>query len=216
MLALKTGYYNQPYLVCPDCDLVVKPKPLTVGKKLVCPRCQYVLVVARKNPINRGLALSLSALILAVPANLLPIMTFSKLGIDSADTLVRNVIALIDQGFLGMALLVFFCSMLAPVLESLLICVICLMVKRQLLGRPLVMALITHSRVRRWAMLEVYLLGILVAYVKMIGSGQIYFGLGMVCFVGMFLMATLNTLLFDSRMVWEMVGRQLEHSMHHR
>ena len=202
--------HNQPVVVCHDCDAVVKKKPVSVGQKLVCPRCHHVLVAPRHDVIRRGLALSLTSLALAAPAFTLPIMHFSMLGIKSHDTLVRNVLALFEQGYFGMGLLVLFCSMIAPVMESLLVGLACLLVMVNRIGPLLVRALKAHSRLRRWAMLEVYMLGIVVAYIKMLSEGEMRFGIGLYCFVAMFFITTMNTLLFDTKVVWEMVGRRLE------
>ena len=48
------------------------------------------------------------------------------------------------------------------------------------------------------------------AYIKMIDEGEMYFGVGMFCFVGMMISVTLNTMMFDSHAIWEMIGKQRE------
>ena len=210
-----TRLYNQPLIVCQDCDAAIKRRPVAVGQKLLCPRCHHVLVAPRHHILRRGLALSITSLALAAPAFTLPIMTFSMLGVRSSDTLVRNVLALFEQGYFGMALLVLFCSMIAPVMESLLVGLTCVLVMSKRIGPLLVWALKTHSHLRRWAMLEVYMLGIIVAYIKMLSEGEMRFGVGMYCFVAMFFFTTLNTLLFDTKTIWEIVGRRFEHNKLH-
>ena len=171
-----------------------------------CARGATVRKPAR-DPVNRGLALSLTSLTLMVPAFFMPIMTFNMLGLDTVDTMVKGVLHLFQAGFWWMALLVLFCSILAPMLENLLVLLICLLTQARRYGGLLITLLKLQTRIRKWAMLEVYMLGILVAYVKMIDSGQVHMGVGMICFTGMLLATTLNTVMFDTHSIWENVGR---------
>ena len=199
--------YGQPHIACHECDALLASVALPPGKKLVCPRCNCTLRKPARDPVNRGLALSLTSLTLMVPAFFMPIMTFNMLGLDTVDTMVKGVLHLFQAGFWWMALLVLFCSILAPMLENLLVLLICLLTQARRYGGLLITLLKLQTRIRKWAMLEVYMLGILVAYVKMIDSGQVHMGVGMICFTGMLLATTLNTVMFDTHSIWENVGR---------
>lgn len=194
-------------LACHECDALLQNVPAQPGQKLVCPRCGCTLYKPRRDSINRGLALSLTALILFVPANFLPIMTFNMLGLNNADTMVKGATQLFQQGYWWMSALVFFCSILAPLLEFILITGICLLVKLNRYNAALVFMLKIQSRVNRWGMLEVFMLGILVAYIKMLDLGDIQLGLGMVCFTALLTVTTLNAVLFDTHSIWEKVGQ---------
>src|SRR5690606_9002810 len=103
------------------------------------------------------------------------------------------------------------CSMLAPLMEFLLITSICVMVKLKRYNAWLVAMLKIQSHVNRWGMLEVFMLGILVAYIKMLDMGDVQLGLGLVCFSGLLLATSLNAMLFDTHIIWEKVGRAREH-----
>lgn len=199
--------YGQPHIACHECDALLTSVALPPGKKLVCPRCNCTLRKPVRDPVNRGLALSLTSLTLMVPAFFMPIMTFNMLGLDTVDTMVKGVVHLVQAGFWWMALLVLFCSILAPMLENLLVLLICLLAQARRYGSVLITLLKFQSRIRKWAMLEVYMLGILVAYVKMIDSGQVHMGVGMICFTGMMLSTTLNAVMFDTHSIWEKVGQ---------
>ena len=202
--------YHQTQLICHECDALLRMPAVAPGQKVVCPRCGCTLYKCRRDPVNRGLALSLTALILFIPANFLPIMTLDMLGLENADTLFKGAMRLFDQGYWWMALLVFFCSMLAPLLEFLLISGICILVKLNHYSALLIAMLKVQSHVNRWGMLEVFMLGILVAYIKMIDMGDIHLGVGLLCFTGLLLATTLNAVLFDTHSIWEKVGRARE------
>lgn len=201
---------NQPHLICHECDALLRMPAVQVGQKVVCPRCGCSLYKCRRDPVDRGLALSLAALILFVPANFLPIMTLDMLGMQNADTLYKGTLQLYQQGYWWMALLVFVCSMLAPLVEFVLIAGICMLVKLQHYNRLLIHMLKIQSHIKRWGMLEVFMLGILVAYIKMIDEGQIHLGMGLYCFIGLLLATTLNAVLFDTHAIWEQLGRARE------
>lgn len=201
---------SQNLLICHDCDALLQMPAVRPGQKLVCPRCGCTLYKCRRDPVNRGLALSLTALILFVPANFLPIMTLDMLGLKNADTLYKGTLQLYHQGYWWMALLVFICSMLAPLLEFILVTGICLLVKARRFNEGLVAMLKIQSHVNRWGMLEVFMLGILVAYIKMLDMGQIHLGMGLVCFSGLLMATTLNAVLFDTQAIWEQVGLSRE------
>lgn len=194
-------------MVCHECDALLRMPAVRPGQKVTCPRCGANLYKCRRDPVNRGLALSLTALILYAPANFLPIMTLDMLGLQNADTLYKGVVQLFQQGYWWMAALVFLCSMLAPLVEFLLITGICTLVKLQRYNALLILMLKIQGHITRWGMLEVFMLGILVAYIKMLDMGQVELGMGLVCFTGLLLATTLNAVLFDTHAIWEQVGK---------
>ncbi|MFP3409671.1 paraquat-inducible protein A, partial [Pseudomonas sp. SIMBA_065] len=61
-------------VACHECDLLLRKPVLQCDEKAECPRCGYELYAHRHNVVNRSLALVLTALLLFVPANFLPIM----------------------------------------------------------------------------------------------------------------------------------------------
>jgi len=181
---------------------------LKSGQKLVCPRCNATLQKAGKDTTAKGLALSLTALILMPPAYLLPILTFNMLGSNTVDTVAKGVGHLFEEGFWFMGLLVLLCSMVAPVAQAGLILLISLLVRMQRYNGLLINLLKAQRKIKKWGMLEVYLLGILVAYVKLIEDGEVYFGVGLFCFCSVLLATTLNAVLFDASVIWERIGQQ--------
>ena len=202
--------YNQRYIACPECDALLVKAHLQVGQRLVCPCCGGNLLQPRPDSVNRGMAISLAALILVWPSISLPIMTFDILGLEQADTMLRGVAQLARSGHWWMASIVLFCTIIAPILELLVIFGICVLVKLGYWSGVLISLLKWQSSIRRWAMLEVYLLGIIVAYVKMLHDGDIRIDVGLFCFIGLLFLTTLNAYLFDTHDIWELVGKHRE------
>lgn len=207
--------HNQRYIACHECDALLRKRTVLTGQKLCCPRCGCNLVQPRDDTVNRGMALSLAALIMVVPSITLPIMTFDILGLEQADTMIKGVVQLAGSGQWWMASIVFFCTIAAPVMELVLVLSICILVKLDYLNGLLIGFLKLQSTIKRWAMLEVFMLGIIVAYVKMLNDGDIQVGFGLFCFIGLLLLTTLNAYLFDTHEIWEKIGKHREKMSEH-
>src|SRR5690606_5649591 len=128
--------------------------------------------------VRRSLALVIAALLFYVPANFLPIMQLSLLGQTTQDTVWSGVLGLYDSGMQGIAGVVFLASMAVPLLK--LLCQFCVLLSSRLdIGRSYGLLLYRlYQHLREWGMLEVYLMGTLVALVKLIDIADISLGLG--------------------------------------
>ncbi|OWK37067.1 Paraquat-inducible protein A [Pseudomonas oleovorans subsp. oleovorans] len=77
-------------VACHECDLLMRKPVLQDGESAECPRCGYELFSHRHHVVRRSLALVLTALLLYVPANFLPIMQLNLLGQTSQDTVATS------------------------------------------------------------------------------------------------------------------------------
>ncbi len=195
------------YLACPECDLLVRCGSAAVGEKEHCPRCHYLLHRPRAQSVVRTFALSLTGLCLLLPANLLPIVGVKILGTSHDGTLLSGVMTLFNEGMWGVAILVLLSSILFPMLSI----VLSLLISGHLyFNRPnryLSEWLRTLQHIDEWAMLEVYLLGIIVACVKLASMAELKFGLGLTAFVLLLLVTVTLASNFDSTLFWQQIER---------
>ena len=63
---------------------------------------------------------------------------------------------------------------------------------------------------KNWSMLEVFLLGVLVTYIKLAGVAKLGIGPGALSFAALMLVSTLAGLSFDTRLVWSLVWNRSE------
>lgn len=190
-------------IACHECDLLMRRPDIGEEQKACCPRCGYELVVHRSQMERRALALVLTALLLFVPANFLPIMKLNLLGQTSHDTVWTGVLGLYNTGMDGVALLVFLCSMVIPLIKLLcqLIVLVCINTRRALgLG---VMLYRLYHHLREWGMLEVYLMGILVSIVKLIELADLHLGIGLACFIALLLSQVWLEVTMSPHQVWD-------------
>jgi paraquat-inducible protein A len=190
---------------CPGCDLLVGKQDMLPGNKALCPRCGSPLYEPKSDTFNRTLAVVITGLILFVPANFLSILTMTVLGQTSDNTLISGVIGLYREEFYWVSFLVLCFSMAAPLLKLLSLLVILLHVKFHVYSRYLAALFRFCGMLNPWAMVEVYMVAILIAVIKLGDIAKVHMGLGLFCFVGLLLASTLASVNLDEDQVWEAI-----------
>ncbi|WIE49648.1 paraquat-inducible protein A [Pseudomonas sp. GM17] len=199
-------------VACHECDLLMRKPELVHGEKAQCPRCGYELYAHRHNVVDRSLALVIAALLLYVPANFLPIMQLNLLGQSSEDTVWSGVIGLFNTDMQGVAVVVFLCSMGIPLLK--LVCQLLVLLSIRLdIGRSYGLLLYRiYHHLRDWGMLEVYLMGVLVAIVKLADLAAMTVGLGLVCFVSLLLVQVWLEVVMSPHQIWDALAGEDAHA----
>lgn len=199
-------------IACHECDLLMRKPPADQGERVVCPRCGYELYTHRHQVVRRSMALVIAALLLYVPANFLPIMQLNLLGQASDDTVWSGVLGLYNSGMRGIAVVVFLCSMAVPLLK--LLCQFAVLLSIRLdIGRSYGLLLYRiYHHLRDWGMLEVYLMGILVALVKLADLAEVTLGLGLLCFIALLLVQVWLEVTMSPHQIWEALSGEDGHA----
>jgi paraquat-inducible protein A len=210
MTAVTGSVYNQPLsarslIACPDCDLLQRLPDLAPGASARCPRCDRELWRRREDSLNRTLALTLAAVVLYVVANAVPMLGLSAVGRQASTTVVGGVQQLWNDGQQVVAVLVLFAAVVAPALQTSFMLAIVLGARRDRTAWWVGTLLRHHPTTRTWSMIEVMLLGVLVALIKIadyatVIPGAALFSLGALVFLLAGMQAS-----FDSREVWDRV-----------
>lgn len=195
------------YLACPECDLLLQTQIFIIGDKAHCPRCHYLLNRPRVDSVRRTFVLSLTGLFLLLPANFLPIVGVKILGNSHDGTLLSGVLTLFDEGMWAVSIVVFLSSILFPMLSIILSLLISGHLYFNRANRYLSLWLRTLKHIEEWAMLEVYLLGIIVACVKLASMAELKFGLGLIAFVLLLFVTVTLTSFFDSALFWREIEK---------
>jgi paraquat-inducible protein A len=166
-------------IICEHCDSVSPPLKLGKGQTAICRRCSGVLARGRPLGIQQLLALTLTAALLFVAANAFPVIVISLKGLSNQATLLESVAALAQGQISLIAAVAGLTIILAPLLQILLLgWLLSFAVSgRAAPGFRRCMRALEH--LRPWSMLEVCLLGILVAIVKLGGMLDVHPGLGL-------------------------------------
>ncbi|MBJ9976325.1 paraquat-inducible protein A [Pseudomonas sp. S75] len=190
-------------LVCNECHALNRHVPGSDSQH--CSRCGAVVHARRPNSIAYTWALLITAMILYIPANLLPIMTVSTLGQGSPDTIMSGVITLMKHGMLPIAAVVFTASILVPTFKLIGLGLLLYSVQRRqpLSARQRILMYRFIEFIGRWSMLDIFVIAILVAVVKFGRIASVEANLGAIAFAAVVILTMLAALTFDPRLIWD-------------
>ena len=193
---------------CPNCGRFQKLPSLLPGQSARCIRCDAVLRRARIDPLGRALALNLAALSLFAVACLMTLMTVSTAGMVRHASLFSGPIDMGRSGLWELTIVVMFTTVIAPVAK--LSCMAYVLVGLRLPRSPRhirrVYAWVEH--LRPWSMVEVFLLGLLVAYTKLVDLVHIELGVALYAMGLLMLTMIAAEAVLDRQAVWEEMERR--------
>jgi paraquat-inducible protein A len=197
---------KETLIACHECDLLYTLHPLPTGSKAKCERCGAMLYQNKSNSLDRTLALSMTGLILFALANTFPFLAFQMKGQTTETTLLTGILELYKTDMEALAALVFFTSMLVPLIR--LLSLIYVLLPLRLNHRPLYFSRIFRFQqsLQPWGMMEVFMLGILVAAVKLGQMATILPGIGLWSFAALIFVLAATATSLDPRLVWEHQG----------
>jgi paraquat-inducible protein A len=198
-------------LICHECHQL-NPLQSEAGKQF-CSRCGGQLHARRPDSLARTWALLLTAAILYIPANLLPIMTVNSLGKGQSDTIMSGVIELVNYGMLPIAAVVFIASILVPTFKLVGITLLLYSVQRHqpMSARQRILMYRFIEWIGRWSMLDIFVIAILVAVVNFGSLASIEPGMGAVAFASVVILTMLAALTFDPRLIWDNTDSDDDH-----
>ena len=154
-------------IVCPACDLAHRRGAAPARGRTLCLRCRATLQRSERAGIDTAIALAICALVLLFLSNAYPLVAMHVNGQTRETTLAGAALGLYAQGYVTLAALVFLTTVAAPLAQvsALLYLLIPLRRKRRAPGQDVLIRLVT--RVRAWSFVEVFMLGALVALVRL-------------------------------------------------
>jgi paraquat-inducible protein A len=191
------------------CDVCRRVTRAPVGAP--CPRCRHRLHV-RTGSVSRVWALLLTAGLLYVPANVLPVMTVQRLGKGGPSTIINGVGELAANHLWPLALVVLLASIIVPMVKLASLVVLLVLTHRRSPAR-------LRARTRlfrfvhvigRWSMIDVFMLATLVGVVQLGFLATVSPGLGAVAFCSVVLITMAATESFDPRVMWDAAGFRSE------
>ncbi len=190
-------------VACESCDLLHQLPRVPEGHTARCRRCGDLLRRRPRNGLERTLALAFASAVLFVVANSFPFLSFDMRGLSTQTTLLTGVVDLWQAGREAIAALVFLTIELAPAVQIGLILWVLgpLRFGRRPWLLPVAFRLLRHAHT--WSMLEVFLIGILVAMVKLLGMASVVPGISLWSFIVLIGVLTAAISYFDPEEVWE-------------
>ena len=199
-------------LSCLTCGLLCEPVADQDGN--ACPRCRRRLHVRKPASLLKSWTFLVTAMILYIPANLLPIMETESIVMGShQDTIMSGIVLLWKTGSWPLAIIVFIASIMVPMLKMLALLVILIAVHQGVrvhchdLGRLYRLL----ELIGRWSMLDIFVVAILVTLVQLQFVALVTPGPGAAAFGAVVVLTMLATMSFDPRLIWDSTDYAKEH-----
>ncbi len=194
-------------VLCDVCGLVSHlPKVSLARNQLaVCPRCNSRLHSRKPKSLSRSWALLITAYVLYIPANILPIMDTSSLFSAQRDTILSGIIYLWHSGSWYLALVVFFASIFTPLFKMVALTCLLLSIQFKNAWNPLErtkLYRVLHN-IGRWSMIDIYMVSILVTLVQVKSLAEIKVSPGALVFAAVVVLTMLAVETFDPRLIWD-------------
>jgi len=185
-------------VACPECDALHRRRPLARGDKARCVRCGAVLYRNPRLRPDQMLPLVVGALVTFGIANFFPIVDLHVQGLHSSSTLFGSIRGLWGEERQMVAALVFATTLLFPLVDLSAMLALLLLSR---FGRPAPLWRFVQA-LRPWGMIEVFMLGILVAVVKLSHLAHVLPGVALWAFAALTVLLAI-ILSFDPRSLWD-------------
>ena len=196
-------------ILCPQCDMLVELPVLPEGSKSSCPRCHTTLMVKWREPRRQPVLYAICALFMLVLANLFPFVNMSVAGIRNAITLIQIPQVLVSEDYASMASLFMIFVQLVPAF-----CMVSIILLNLRIPMPTELKVLMAKvlfKCRSWCMVEIFLAGVLVSFVKLMAYGDVGVGTS---FLPYCLFCVLQVRVFqviDKRLLWSDIAPAPQH-----
>ena len=183
---------------------------LTDESKKICDICGTHLYLRIKNSVQKTWALLITAVFLYIPANMLPIMRTNLFGEETTNTILGGVLVLWEHGSYPIAMVIFIASVMVPVGKIIALGWLCYSVQTQNQSsyQQKTQLYRVTELVGRWSMVDVFVVAVLVALIKLGNIMSIYPGWGAIAFAGMVIVTVMAALSFDPRLIWDPIKKE--------
>jgi paraquat-inducible protein A len=194
-------------VACHECDLLQREISLAPGGVARCGRCGALLYRSRSGDLDRPLAYILAAFVLFLISNTFPVVGLSVRGELIQATLLGAVVGIYEDGVWPIALLVLATTVIAPLVNIIAMAWLLLPMRLGRVPREFSHLFRVLDWVRPWGMVEVLMLGVLVALVKLARMAEVLPGIAMWAIAGEMLLLAAAASAFDPRALWSKAGQ---------
>jgi paraquat-inducible protein A len=201
----KTPDSARQLIACHECDLLQREIQLPPGGVALCAQCGATLYRTESRSVDYTLALTLTAAVVFILANAYPIIGLQIQSTRNDTSLISAVHTLWSQGMWIVALLVLFTTFLVPLFELgvMIHILLALKLNRKPAGFNTIMRIMQHFN--PWGMVEVFIIGIIVALVKLTHYGSLIPGIALWSLGVLTLLIAATASSFNAHDVWERV-----------
>jgi len=193
-------------MACHECDSLQRVPVPPPGRAARCHCCGNVLLRNPQGGLDKPIALYTAALILLVLANAFTFLTLDISGRKEITTIMGASVGLYRTGMGEIAVVVLITSILGPglLIVSSLYALLSVRFNRQLPAVRSALSWISH--LEPWGMLDVFMLGVLVSFVKLAGMATLHVGPSLYAFVALIPVSAAASAAFEPELLWQRLG----------
>ena len=192
---------------CPGCGLMQMVPSLARGMTAYCERCSTVLHRTTTHPIDHSIALTVAALVLLIVMCTAQLMSVQTAGIAHSAYLLSGPEELVQRNMSALAVVVVFVSLLAPFGKLLGTLYVLIRLHEAAPPRHLRRVFAIAERLRPWSMIEVFVFGVFVAYVKLGDLVTITLDAGVYALLALTIVLVWADSALDREAIWDRLGR---------
>ena len=187
---------------CHNCHLLCT---VSIEHESSCPRCNATVHLRKPKSLTRCTALVIAAIVLYIPANLLPVMVVTSLGKTEGDTIISGVIYLAMTGDMPLAIILFIASICVPTIKLIILSLLLITVHFKLQWRPRERTRLYRltEGIGRWSMVDIFVDTLMAALIQIQGLMVIEVGAGAFAFGAVVVLTMLAAMAFDPRLIWD-------------
>lgn len=194
-------------IACHGCDLLVDVSTLADGATADCPRCGGFLTRFRTDAYERVAASAVAAFICLVLANSFPFLSFAANGLESVMTLRSTPMSLWQNGMPYVALLVAAFIIFIPAAVLILLALIAFPLARGKYYWWIRPAAHLMFQIQGWAMVEVFIIGVIVSLVKIAAMATVILGISFWAYTAFAILFTFSVASLDRFQCWELIEK---------
>jgi len=190
---------------CPVCHAMVKLPPRHSAVTALCPRCGSEVDARKPDSIQKTWALLLASIVFYIPANLLPMMHVETFAGTQSDTIMSGVLYFMETGSYLIAFVIFVASIFVPILKIIILIYLLISVQKKSRTQQKTRTYLYRLTeiIGRWSMVDVYVVGTMVALVHFGSLTEIKAGMGANFFLLVVIMTMFAAMSFDPRLIWD-------------
>ena len=178
---------------------------LKQGQSAKCIRCGSTMAERKVDSVERSFNWSLAGILLLLPAIFLPVMGVTLAGQYHNASLLDCIVALIERGFFMIAILVFLFALAVPVVRLFGAFYITYSFKFNKFKPSLLNFFRAFHHLDNWAMLNVFMLGIVVSMYKLLDDTELSVNMGLFAFILWLISSTMASVALDQDYIWQVL-----------
>ncbi len=202
----QTPVTHPELIACHECDTLQRIPALAPGRSAHCSCCGAELLHNPKGGLDRPIALNIAALLLLVLANVFPFLTLQISGREQSTTIIGASRALYEAGMAPLAVVVIITTLIGPALVVISSLYVLLGVRFRLPLPMLRSTLSWISHLQPWGMLDVFMLGVLVSFVKLAGMAHMVMGPALYAFTALIVISAAAMSALEPHLLWQRLG----------